>query len=42
LFIPLAVALSKLSRPVLAVILGTSALASGWFAGFAIFELGAP
>ncbi|MEU2930277.1 hypothetical protein ABZ636_35285 [Streptomyces sp. NPDC007251] len=42
LFIPLAIALSRLSRPALTVALGTCALASGWFAGFAIFELGAP
>ncbi|MGW2703690.1 hypothetical protein [Streptomyces sp. NPDC001340] len=42
LFIPLAIALSRLRRPALAAVLGTCALASGWYAGFAIFELGAP
>lgn len=42
LFIPFAIALNRLSRPALAVVLGASALASGWFAGFAVFEFGAP
>ncbi|WP_328541920.1 glycosyltransferase family 39 protein [Streptomyces sp. NBC_00371] len=40
LFIPLAIALSRLRRPALVTVLGTCALASGWFAGFAMFELG--
>ncbi|MFF4210026.1 hypothetical protein ACFYZE_11855 [Streptomyces sp. NPDC001796] len=42
LLIPLAIALSRLRRPALVTVLGTCALASGWFAGFAIFELGTP
>ncbi|MFI6447552.1 hypothetical protein [Kitasatospora sp. NPDC050543] len=42
LFIPLALALRRLSWPVLATVLGTTAIASGWFAGYVIFELGIP
>ncbi|MFJ9611833.1 hypothetical protein ACIRS1_36405 [Kitasatospora sp. NPDC101176] len=42
LFIALAVAMRKLSWPVLAAVLGTGAIASGWFAGYVIFELGVP
>ncbi|GAA3770260.1 membrane protein [Streptomyces chiangmaiensis] len=42
LLIPPAIALSRLNRLALAACLGTCALASGWFAGFAIFQLGAP
>ncbi|MBV6701762.1 glycosyltransferase family 39 protein [Kitasatospora aureofaciens] len=42
LFIALAVAMRKLSWPVLAAVLGTGAVASGWYAGYVIFELGVP
>ncbi|MEU1288472.1 glycosyltransferase family 39 protein [Kitasatospora sp. NPDC005856] len=42
LFIALAVAMRKLSLPVLATVLGTGAVASGWYAGYLIFELGVP
>ncbi|MQS13148.1 glycosyltransferase family 39 protein [Streptomyces kaniharaensis] len=42
LFIALAVAMRKLSWPVLAAVLGTAAMASGWYAGYVIFELGVP
>ena len=42
LFVPLAIALRKLSWPVLATVLGSAAIASGWFAGFILFELGVP
>nr|WTB33220.1 hypothetical protein OG781_30420 [Streptomyces sp. NBC_00830] len=42
LLIPLAIALGRLRRTALATVLGTCALASGWYAGFAIFELGTP
>ncbi|MEV4612263.1 hypothetical protein AB0K43_06605 [Kitasatospora sp. NPDC049258] len=42
LFVPIAVALRRLSRPSLAVVLGTAAVASGWYAGYVLFELGIP
>ncbi|MEV7783027.1 hypothetical protein [Kitasatospora sp. NPDC088351] len=42
LFIALAVGMRKLSWPVLATVLGTGAVASGWFGGYVIFELGIP
>lgn len=42
LLIALAVAMRKLSWPVLATVLGTGAIASGWYAGYVIFELGIP
>ncbi|MFD8755066.1 hypothetical protein ACFV0O_29420 [Kitasatospora sp. NPDC059577] len=42
LFIALAIAMRKLSWPVLATVLGTGALASGWYAGYVLFELGVP
>ncbi|MFJ5922773.1 hypothetical protein ACIQF6_09220 [Kitasatospora sp. NPDC092948] len=42
LFLPIAVALKRLSRTSLAVTLGTIAAASGWYAGYVLFELGIP
>ncbi|WP_441251109.1 hypothetical protein [Kitasatospora sp. McL0602] len=42
LFVPLAVALRRLSTPSLVAVLGTAAVASGWYAGYVIFELGIP
>ncbi|SOB82882.1 glycosyltransferase family 39 protein [Streptomyces sp. 1331.2] len=42
LFIALAIGMRKLSWPVLAAVLGTGAVASGWYAGYVIFELGVP
>ncbi|QKW20805.1 glycosyltransferase family 39 protein [Kitasatospora sp. NA04385] len=42
LFLPIAVALKRLSRASLAVTLGTIAAASGWYAGYVLFELGIP
>ncbi|MEV7022899.1 glycosyltransferase family 39 protein [Kitasatospora sp. NPDC093558] len=42
LFIALAIGMRKLSWPVLATVLGTAAAASGWYAGYVIFELGVP
>ncbi|MEV8322431.1 MULTISPECIES: hypothetical protein [unclassified Kitasatospora] len=42
LLIALAVAMRKLSWPVLAAVLGFGAVASGWYAGYVIFELGVP
>ncbi|MFE6054690.1 hypothetical protein ACFQ6N_28380 [Kitasatospora sp. NPDC056446] len=42
LLIALAVAMRKLSWPVLAAVLGTGALASGWYGGYVLFELGVP
>ncbi|GAA1391887.1 membrane protein [Kitasatospora putterlickiae] len=42
LLIALAVAMRRLSWPVLAGVLGTGAVASGWYAGYVIFELGIP
>ncbi|GAA0645754.1 membrane protein [Streptomyces thermocarboxydovorans] len=42
LFIPLALAMRRLRWPSLATVLGTAALASGSYAGYALFELGVP
>lgn len=42
LLIPLALGLRNVRWPLLAVLLVTAALASGWYAGYAIFELGIP
>ncbi|MEU6192584.1 hypothetical protein [Streptomyces sp. NPDC047061] len=42
LFVPLAVALRRISLPCLCVLLGIAALASGSYAGYALFELGVP
>ncbi|WP_078911604.1 glycosyltransferase family 39 protein [Streptomyces sp. NRRL WC-3742] len=42
LFVPLAIGMRKLSWPVLATVLGTAAIASGWYGGYMIFELGVP
>ncbi|MEU6343969.1 hypothetical protein ABZ883_23855 [Streptomyces sp. NPDC046977] len=42
LFIPLALALGRLRAPHRAVLLGMAALASGSYAGYALFELGVP
>ncbi|MEU1034588.1 hypothetical protein ABZ402_38985 [Streptomyces mirabilis] len=42
LFIPCAVAMRRLSTPVLCTVLGIAALASGSYAGYALFELGVP
>jgi hypothetical protein len=42
LFIPAAVALRRLSVPSLTTVLGLTAAASGWYAGYVIFELGIP
>ncbi|WP_354641615.1 hypothetical protein [Kitasatospora camelliae] len=42
LFLPIAVALKRLSLPSLATVLGVLAAASGWYAGYVIFELGIP
>ncbi|MFI8091055.1 hypothetical protein ACIF9R_22505 [Streptomyces sp. NPDC086080] len=42
LFVPPAVAMSRLGRPSLAAVLGTAALASGSYAGYVLFELGVP
>ncbi|MEV5315038.1 hypothetical protein [Streptomyces sp. NPDC052610] len=42
LFVPVAVGLRRLTRPSLAVLLGVAALASGSYAGYALFELGVP
>ncbi|EMF26708.1 glycosyltransferase family 39 protein [Streptomyces pseudogriseolus] len=42
LFVPLALAMRRLSGPVLAAVLGTAALASGSYAGYVLFELGVP
>ncbi|KJS56633.1 membrane protein [Streptomyces rubellomurinus subsp. indigoferus] len=42
LFVPLAIGMRKLSWPVLATVLGSGAIASGWYAGYVIFELGVP
>ncbi|MFJ6705261.1 MULTISPECIES: hypothetical protein [unclassified Streptomyces] len=42
LFVPLAVALRRVSLPCLCVVLGLAALASGSYAGYALFELGVP
>ncbi|EST33288.1 glycosyltransferase family 39 protein [Streptomyces roseochromogenus] len=42
LFLPLAAALRRLSLPVQCTLLGIAALASGSYAGYALFELGVP
>ncbi|MFJ4470025.1 hypothetical protein ACIP2X_21485 [Streptomyces sp. NPDC089424] len=42
LYLPLAVALRRLSALHLCTLLGTAALASGSYAGYALFELGVP
>ncbi|MER7579844.1 hypothetical protein [Kitasatospora sp. NPDC097691] len=42
LLIALAVGMRKLSWPVLAAVLGTGAIASGWYGGYVLFELGVP
>lgn len=42
LFVPLAVALRRVSLPSLIAVLGVAAAASGWYAGYVIFELGVP
>ncbi|WP_203614691.1 glycosyltransferase family 39 protein [Streptomyces sp. SID13726] len=42
LFVPLAVALRRLSRAHLCTLLGMAAVASGSYAGYALFELGVP
>lgn len=42
LFLPLAVALRRLGTVHLCALLGTAALASGSYAGYALFELGVP
>ncbi|MEU2352720.1 glycosyltransferase family 39 protein [Streptomyces misionensis] len=42
LFLPLAAALRRLSLPVLCTLLTVAALASGSYAGYALFELGVP
>jgi hypothetical protein len=42
LFIPLAAALRRLSLPLQLTLLGLAALASGSYAGYALFELGVP
>ncbi|MFE9422188.1 glycosyltransferase family 39 protein [Kitasatospora sp. NPDC006697] len=42
LFLPLAFALRRVKTPGLAATLAFAAAASGWFAGFALFELGVP
>ncbi|MFJ8042336.1 glycosyltransferase family 39 protein [Kitasatospora sp. NPDC096147] len=42
LFLPIAVALRRLSLPALAGLVGWAAVASGWYAGYVLFELGIP
>jgi hypothetical protein len=42
LLIPIAVALSRVSRTSLLTVLGMTAVTSGWYAGYVIFELGVP
>ncbi|MEV7066839.1 glycosyltransferase family 39 protein [Streptomyces collinus] len=42
LFVPLALAMSRLRWPSLAAVLGTAALASGSYAGYVLFILGVP
>lgn len=42
LFVPLALAMSRLGWPSLLTVLGTAALASGSYAGYVLFELGVP
>ncbi|MFI8458774.1 hypothetical protein [Kitasatospora sp. NPDC085464] len=42
LLIAPALGMRKLSWPVLAAVLGTGAIASGWYGGYVLFELGVP
>jgi hypothetical protein len=42
LTVPVALGLRRLSLPVLGAVLGVAALASGWYAGYVVFELGIP
>ncbi|MEU6777346.1 glycosyltransferase family 39 protein [Streptomyces sp. NPDC046759] len=42
LFLPLAAAMRRLSLPLVCTVLGIAALASGSYAGYALFELGVP
>ncbi|MFI8189256.1 hypothetical protein ACIF8T_10755 [Streptomyces sp. NPDC085946] len=42
LFVPVALGLRRLTLPSLAALLGVAALASGSYAGYALFELGVP
>ncbi|MGW4645797.1 glycosyltransferase family 39 protein [Kitasatospora sp. NPDC004289] len=42
LFLPIAVALRRLSLPALGALVGWAAIASGWYAGYVLFELGIP
>ncbi|MFE3164973.1 hypothetical protein [Streptomyces sp. NPDC059224] len=42
LFVPLAVALRRVALPCLCLVLSVAALASGSYAGYALFELGVP
>ncbi|RKE20349.1 glycosyltransferase family 39 protein [Streptomyces sp. TLI_171] len=42
LFLPIAAGLNRLSRASLAAVLGITAVASGWYAGYVLFELGIP
>ncbi|GAA2134253.1 membrane protein [Kitasatospora kazusensis] len=42
LFVPLALALRRVSLSSLVMIFGVAAAASGWYAGYVIFELGVP
>jgi hypothetical protein len=42
LYIPLAFAIRRLSWVSLALMLGVAAAASGWYAGYALFQLGVP
>ncbi|GAB2704980.1 glycosyltransferase family 39 protein [Kitasatospora kifunensis] len=42
LYIPLAMALRRLKLSSLIIVLGVVAAASGWYAGYALFELGIP
>ncbi|MER5865023.1 glycosyltransferase family 39 protein [Kitasatospora sp. NPDC002040] len=42
LFLPIAVAFKRLSVPALATVFGVAAVASGWYAGYVLFELGIP
>ncbi|MFE0389153.1 hypothetical protein ACFW1F_34565 [Streptomyces bungoensis] len=42
LFVPLAVAMRRLSLPVQCTVLGIAAVASGSYAGYVLFELGVP
>jgi hypothetical protein len=42
LFLPIAVALRRVSLPSLVAVFGVTAVASGWYAGYVLFELGIP